>query len=58
MGYFKSPLTGITTAGRPIFYLILLQNTKNILLNLYAKEYLGEMQRTELEEIFFCNKAR
>ena len=58
MGYSKSPLTGITTARVPVFFLFLLRNTENILLNLFAAEYLEETQQTELEEIFFGNKAR
>ena len=52
MGYYKSPLTGITTARGPIFSLVfLLRNTENIFLNLFAAEYLEETQLTELEEI-------
>ena len=56
--YFKSPLTGTTTARKPIFYLFLLLNTKDILINLFVAEHLKETQRTKLEGIFFGNKAR
>ena len=53
MGYSRLPLTSITTARGPIFYLFLLRKTENILLYLFAAEYLEETQRTELEELFF-----
>ena len=50
MGYSKLPLTSITTARGPIFFLFLLRKTENILLYLFAAEYLEETQQTELED--------